>query len=99
MISTNDSKIKFSKDYIRDKQVLELKYILEKQKIVFIKGIVKNPSGNIIKNAGIEITEINIIEKKEKVIGITFTNEYGEYGFVLEVKCSCDYNITVYTPL
>lgn len=78
---------------------VDFNIVLNKSKPTLIQGVVSNPNGNIVKNACIEVFEICNKSHKKTILGYVFTNEFGEYGFTLNIKQNVDYIFNVYSSL
>lgn len=64
-----------------------------------ILGTVYNSELERIKNACIEVIEINKFTNMKKVLGYYFTNEYGRYGFTIKVNKDCNYRFYAYSTI
>ncbi|MGL5751627.1 MAG: carboxypeptidase-like regulatory domain-containing protein [Paraclostridium sp.] len=63
-----------------------------------IQGTVLDDNDTPVKNAGIEVVEIDIQQNK-KTLGSTFTNEFGEYSFFLKINPQYDYEFKLYPSI
>lgn len=99
MESLSSSKVVIDNNCIISNEIINLNIFLKKNNYNLIEGAVYSPDKHIIKNACIEIVEIDKRTLEEILLGYCFTNEYGRYGYTLNIKENCYYVFNVYSPL
>ncbi|MEJ8552896.1 hypothetical protein [Tepidibacter sp. Z1-5] len=66
-----------------------------------IVGIVKNPEGEYIENAAVEVVLIDnsVNPNKVEVLGVVFTDEEGKYAVSVISSVLYSYKLNIYTPV
>ncbi|CEO20930.1 hypothetical protein [Paraclostridium sordellii] len=99
MKTLKSSKIIINNNDILNNDVINLNIYIEKLKYNLVEGTIYNPNNKAIKNACIEIIEVNKKTTEQISIGYCFTNEYGKYGYTLSFNENSYYLFNVYSPL
>lgn len=95
----NKNKIEIKGAYLYNHPCTKLKLYIDNFKSSMINGLVKDPQGNPVPNAGIEIIEINKTTNDEKTIGCIFTNKNGRYAVSLKKSPDYLYKFKLYSKL
>ena len=73
--------------------------ILSVEKCTLIKGTVYAVNNEPSVGASIKVVEINQFNKQRKILGYTYTDENGEYQFMVTPISYMIYEFTAYSPL
>lgn len=98
MIKVNDNCTFISRTTLLENKSLCFEFILDKCFPTLISGVLIDSNGKPISNACIEVYSQHH-SLPEKLLGRTFSNLNGEYGFTLKVDNYLTYIFYVYCPL
>lgn len=73
--------------------------VVPNQNETLVNGIIYNPDCTKSPGAIVEVVEVNPLNNERILLGYTFTNESGEYGFTLSFNPYSVYEFNVYSPL
>ncbi|GAA0076329.1 hypothetical protein UT300005_07070 [Clostridium sp. CTA-5] len=78
---------------------LNIDIVITNRKASIVKGIIYNEKHEPAVGAVIETKEFNPYIKKYRILGYFFTNNKGEYAFLLRPIYGMYYEFSIYSPL